>query len=62
MCIELIVIALYFFILVKVTEVPQIIEGPEPVQNGGIDEGTLVANRMKLAQKMGPPKKKAPKP
>ena len=48
----------------KTEEVPKVPDSPKPVavQNGGLDEDILLANRLKLAQKMSSgPKKKADK-
>ena len=42
---------------------PKVPDSPKPVvvQNGELDEEVLIANRMKLLQKMSGPKKKADK-
>lgn len=49
--------------LAKIQEVPKVPDSPKPnvVQNGESNEDVLMANRLRLAQKMSGPKKKADK-
>jgi len=52
---------LYFDIIAKIQETPKQKLQQQAEHNGELDEEILIANRMKLAQKMAGQKKKADK-